>query len=298
MTTSLLQHDVLPYSGPDGFVGAAVTVVADALAQHAVPVVLAEPHDIARVRMHFGGPADAAIVALDMSVAGRNPARLLPALQHIVDEHPSRRIVCVGEPIRPSQPPAVVREIELHERLLALPAFRPWNCRLMCAYDVCSLSPTIIEKIETIHAAVAGDPVVQVERVRAGSLPPLPTGAAEFSADRTTLGALRGFVQRQAQHAGLDSERAEDLVYAVNEAVTNSICHGEGRARVSFWSDAATVTCEVRDRGWIRDPLVGRIAPRPNRMTGRGLWLINHLCDLVELRSSAVGTTVRMHVDL
>jgi hypothetical protein len=31
-------------------------------------------------------------------------------------------------------------------------------------------------------------------------------------------------------------------------------------------------------------------------MEGRGLWLINQLCDLVELRSDGSGTTLRMHV--
>ena len=98
--------------------------------------------------------------------------------------------------------------------------------------------------------------------------------------------------------AGLDDERVDDLVYAVNEVVTNSICHGEGRARVSFWLDDGTVFCEVRDRGWIRDPLAGRVAPNPKRVNGRGLWLVNQLCDLVQLRSSPAGTTLRMLIDV
>ncbi|MGH2885318.1 MAG: ATP-binding protein, partial [Solirubrobacteraceae bacterium] len=83
----------------------------------------------------------------------------------------------------------------------------------------------------------------------------------------------------------------------VNEVVTNSICHGEGRARVSFWTDESSVVCEVRDRGWIRDPLAGRVAPHPDRGTGRGLWLVNQLCDLVQLRSSPAGTTLRLLID-
>ena len=86
-------------------------------------------------------------------------------------------------------------------------------------------------------------------------------------------------------------------MYAVNEVVTNSLCHGEGRARVNFWTEPAAVVCEVRDRGWIRDPLAGRIAPAPDRVSGRGLWLVNQLCDLVQLRSSPAGTTVRMYID-
>jgi anti-sigma regulatory factor (Ser/Thr protein kinase) len=32
------------------------------------------------------------------------------------------------------------------------------------------------------------------------------------------------------------------------------------------------------------------------REGGRGLWLVNQLCDLVQLRSSAAGGVVRLHM--
>ncbi len=118
-----------------------------------------------------------------------------------------------------------------------------------------------------------------------------------MSADVTTLGELRRTVGRLGAKAGLDAERIDDLVYAVNEVVTNSICHGEGRARVLVWFDATGVWCEVHDRGRITDPLVGRIAPRPGQASRRGLWLVNQLCDLVQVRSSSSGTFVRMFVE-
>ncbi len=133
--------------------------------------------------------------------------------------------------------------------------------------------------------------------MRARALPTRPSDSEELGVDRTTLSALRGFIEGRAAKAGLGDERVDDLVYAVNEVVTNSICHGEGRARVSFWTDEVSVTCEVRDRGWIRDPLAGRVAPDPDRVSGRGLWLVNQLCDLVQLRSSPAGTMVRLHID-
>ena len=43
------------------------------------------------------------------------------------------------------------------------------------------------------------------------------------------------------------------------------------------------------------DPLAGRLAPGTEELDGRGLWMVNQLCDLVQLRSSAAGTTVRVH---
>jgi hypothetical protein len=42
--------------------------------------------------------------------------------------------------------------------------------------------------------------------------------------------------------------------------------------------------------------LVGRPPPAASPPNARGLWLVHHLCDLVQLRSSAAGTVVRLHV--
>ena len=118
----------------------------------------------------------------------------------------------------------------------------------------------MVESLTDSHRPRA-DPADVVDRLRATALTARPSDSEELGVDRTTLSALRGFIEGRAVKAGLGDERVDDLVYAVNEVVTNSICHGEGRARVSFWTDDGAVTCEVRDRGWIRDPLAGRVAP-------------------------------------
>jgi anti-sigma regulatory factor (Ser/Thr protein kinase) len=297
MTAAVMQHAALPYSGRGGFVRAATGVVRGSLERDTVPVVLARPRDVTRVRSALGRRGRD-VLGVDMSVAGRNPARVLPMLQHLLDEHPDCSLSCVIEAVRPDDPAPVVGEVELYELLLALPAFHGWNCRLTCLYDEGGLPPRVVEMIEAAHGEQSAERVTRLERARGEPLPPRPMSSEELGVDRTTLSALRGFVQRRAEQAGLDSERVDDLVYAVNEGVTNSICHGEGRARVSFWIEDRAVVCEVRDRGWIRDPLVGRIAPRPDTLSGRGLWLVNQLCDLVQLRSSPSGTTLRMHVDI
>ena len=46
----------------------------------------------------------------------------------------------------------------------------------------------------------------------------------------------------------------------------------------------------------IEEPLVGRVHPATDRPSGRGLWLVNHLCDLVQIRSSPQGTVVRVYM--
>jgi hypothetical protein len=43
-------------------------------------------------------------------------------------------------------------------------------------------------------------------------------------------------------------------------------------------------------------PLAGRVRPGPRQRYGRGLWMANQLCDLVQLRSRRDGTVARVHM--
>jgi hypothetical protein len=60
--------------------------------------------------------------------------------------------------------------------------------------------------------------------------------------------------------------------------------------------DGSGVICEVCDKGRIVDPLAGRRRPSINAAGGRGLWIANQLCDLVQLRTFAGGGVVRLHM--
>ena len=81
-----------------------------------------------------------------------------------------------------------------------------------------------------------------------------------------------------------------------DELAANSLLHGGGRGELRVWRDGAALVCEVSDTGTIDDPLAGRRVPSLDRVGGRGLWLANQLCDLVQLRSGPAGTVVRLHV--
>jgi hypothetical protein len=48
----------------------------------------------------------------------------------------------------------------------------------------------------------------------------------------------------------------------------------------------------------LEDPLVGRERPAPEWITGRGLWMANQLCDLVQIRSLPDGNVVRLQMNL
>jgi anti-sigma regulatory factor (Ser/Thr protein kinase) len=105
-------------------------------------------------------------------------------------------------------------------------------------------------------------------------------------------------VQRFSLAEGLDENSTDDLVLCVDEMVSNSLLHGGGSGVLRMWREPTEVLCEISDAGSITDPLVGRENPAVDRLGGRGLWLANQLCDLVQVRSGGSGTVVRLHVHL
>ena len=109
---------------------------------------------------------------------------------------------------------------------------------------------------------------------------------------------MRQFVSQWASTERLDSVRTDDLVLAVNELATNSIRYGGGRGDLYVWREGDTLLCEVRDAGHLRDIDPERELARPEQSSGRGLWLVEHLCELVEIRSSQAGTAIRVHKQL
>ncbi|MCM3925569.1 ATP-binding protein, partial [Frankia sp. AiPs1] len=117
---------------------------------------------------------------------------------------------------------------------------------------------------------------------------------AEVAFGRGDLGLVRAAATRAALADGLGEDRAGDLELAVHEVATNSVRHGGGQGIARFWTADGCLICEVTDSGRLADRLAGRRRPDLDLSGGRGLWLVNQLCDLVQLRSGHAGTTVRM----
>jgi anti-sigma regulatory factor (Ser/Thr protein kinase) len=125
-----------------------------------------------------------------------------------------------------------------------------------------------------------------------------PLGAASIEMDfsLSSLRAARRLVAREAELAGLGVGRREDLILAVDELTTNSVTHGGGHGSLSVLRTKTEIVCEVRDKGHISDPLAGTRQPRPEQLTGRGLWVVGCLCDRVQIASSPGRTAVRVRM--
>ena len=133
----------------------------------------------------------------------------------------------------------------------------------------------------------------------------LPTRRVSFMLEHSCAALLltkrvfaKAIPDRHVRVLDLDAERVADLVLAVDEIAANSIRHGEGAGTLRMWCEGGGVICEVRDRGRIVDPLAGRARVDQLAEGGRGLWLANQLCDLVQIRTFAAGTVVRLHMRL
>ncbi|HVM55091.1 MAG TPA: sensor histidine kinase [Acidimicrobiales bacterium] len=299
------HHAALFYRGLDDLLDRAVPFLRDGAHEGAVALVVLDPAKNEAIRAALGTDAGDVVFA-DMSEIGHNPARIIPALQDFVDDHAGsgRPLRAIGEPIGPHRRGAVLDECHRHEALLNVAFAGEADFQLLCPYDAWALDQQVLAGARRTHPMLVDDEIARSDAYepidhRSPFLDPLPeptAAVAEMGFSSSELGALRRFVEREAARAGIAETRTADLVLAVNEIATNSVQHGGGRGLARVWHDGQTVACEVRDGGLIDQPLVGRVVPTSDADRGRGLWMANQLCDLVQLHSSPVGTAVRLHV--
>jgi anti-sigma regulatory factor (Ser/Thr protein kinase) len=308
MVSTAFKHEALFYSGEDGFLAGMLPFIRDAVAGGESIMVAVSAEKIDLLRSELNGSADRVVFA-DMHEIGRNPALIIPAWQEFVDEHASdgRPFRGIGEPICAGRSPAELVECQHHESLLNLAFERGPSWQLLCPYDTTALDPATLDGAEHNHPFISEDGTARESgsyREPAatgapfeGDLPSPPGTPDELSFDSPgDLVGVRHFVADHATAEGASSDRADGLALAVDEVVTNALRHGEGRGVVRAWTDDDRIVCEVADGGTISEPLVGRVRPDLERTDGRGLWIANNFCDLVQIRSSEAGTVVRCHL--
>jgi anti-sigma regulatory factor (Ser/Thr protein kinase) len=305
-STHGFRHEALLYAGDDGFLDGTLPWIREALAGDEPILVVVSAAKIARLRDELGPDADQVTFA-DMAEVGTNPARIIPAWRAFVDAHDGRgrRLRGIGEPIWAARSPDELVECQRHEALLNLAFAGVEDFWLLCPYDLDGLAPEVIEKAHRSHpTVVAGDAARASETYEdldavaapfADPLPEPPPDADELAFAAGTLAAPRRLVALRAHEAGLSAEHVGDLVLAVNEVATNSIRHGGGWGVLRVWQTGEMLVCEVADAGQITDPLAGRERPGKDQSGGHGLWLCNQVCDLVQVRTFATGSTVRLH---
>jgi anti-sigma regulatory factor (Ser/Thr protein kinase) len=298
------EHEAMFYRGDADFLAGLLPFVREGLESDEA-VVVAEPLPRLELLRDALGSDARDVEFHDMAEIGANPARIIGVWAEVLDRHThaGRRLRGVGEPAFPGRRTAELVECKLHELLLnhAFDAGPGW--RLLCPYDQDHLPRAVTQGALRTHP------------VRSTSATRLPSDAyaagghvAAFAeglpepADAVLRGvygpddipATRRTVAAWARSCGLAEERVEVLALVASELATNSVRHGGGTGTVAMWLDKGAAVVQFTDAGTVLDPLTGRFSPPLDSVGGRGLYLVNQLCDLVQVRSSARGTTVRV----
>jgi anti-sigma regulatory factor (Ser/Thr protein kinase) len=290
----LFYHDAAGYrAGLDEFVHAAVAL--------GEPVLIAVPWFLAPLP---DGLDRAAVRMADMAELGRNPARVVPAIRAFCDAHAGRPVRVVTESIWPGRSRAEVCEAVRHDALMEQ-ALAGLTADVLCPYDAAALPPSVLADACRAHrwqfrdneaaanAAYGGPGAIPAWCQVPLPSPPPDADAVEYRSD---LRQVRAMVTAAGERAGLTSARVTDLMIAVSEVAANTLRHTQAGGVALSWRADGEVLCQVTDNGYIADPLAGLHRPPLGEPGGQGLWLVNQVCDLVEVRSTAAGTSVRMHM--
>lgn len=298
-------HPALFYRGAREYLAATVPFVTDGLAA-GEPVAVAVPGPNLRLLRAELGTAASQVRLLDMTEVGRNPGRIIPGvLRAFADTHPRRRVRIIGEPIWPQRSQLEYPACAQHEALINL-AFGGRPVTILCPYDAAALDPLVLADAARTHPVLIDGTIQRdsdeyaPEAVIAAYNQPLAElpNADVLAVDVTGLPGLRTTVAAFACGLGMCSDQIDDVVLVLTELATNSIEHAHTTATVLIGHDEQHLICQVKDSGYLTDPLAGRRPEVPGQLRGRGLLLVNALSDLVRVHTTPKGTTIEVRFAL
>lgn len=251
------------------------------------------------------GAAAGRVRFVDMARMGRNPSRIMPAWQVFLNgAERGQPIRGIGEPIWPERRPEEIAECQLHEALLNIAVDPQMPFWVVCPYDVSGLPESVIDEAQHSHPALLQTDGYQgsgsyggrahIDSMFGATLEELGGISAATTYNSMTVGLLYAFVATHAASAGLSSDQSSSLAAWCQRLAAGSVHRGAASGRLEVWDRSHAVVCELTDDVTISDPLVGRRTPLAADVDG--LWYVNQSSDLVQLRSNASGTTVRVYV--
>lgn len=301
------SHVLYPYVGREAFLQGLLAFIAEA--RDADEAVVAAVPEAKRHALRSALPPGASVTFVDLAELGRNPARLIPAWQEWVSTRTrdGQAVRGIEECAWPRCDAARTGELRYHEWLLNLAFAQSPAWMLLCPYDTALADESALLTMTRYHPTLWRDGTQVTSENYVDTAQPYPFGelaepraaVESMGYERGRLAAVRDKIAHWALANRLAESRLRDLQVAASEVATNSILHAGGGGTLRVWVQDHTLVCEFSDSGFLKDPLAGRARPNPAQIGGRGLWLVHHLCDLVEVRSSpSDGTRIRLHMDL
>jgi len=301
-TGDRFQHAAVFYDGLDDLVAKVVPFVREGIDRGEPVLVALLSERSAAVEAALGQDATR-VDFVDMAELGANPACIIPEWRRFLeDAGQDGPVRGVGEPLWSGRREVEIEEAGLHEALLNLAFDDGPGWQLICPYDTSTLPREVIEGAVRNHPIASPEPAVTAVYAGrehalawfAAPLPPPPSDADTWQFGPEDLAGLRSIVGRLARHSGMHRGATDDLVLATHELATNSVIHADGNGTLRVWLEPGAFVVEISDHGVIKDPLVGRDLLQELAENGRGVWMANQLCDLVQVRSGPSGTVVRL----
>lgn len=301
-----LIHQALLFDSPGAFLAAAVPFVIEGVRRGDTVLAVTSAENQELLREHIDTAAER-VAFLPAAGWFDSPGRTLDAHHRRIDALPGTTGILrvLGEPVWTGRDPLETAEWGRYESVMnvALADCRAW---LMCGYDCRSLPAAILDDARRTHPTLAvgtnsevstayADPASYYAE-RNGPLLPRPDSGVALLPEFTEMAPVRQFVADHAVRLGVPPDRLDDFTLAVNEVATNAVKHGAGHGVARLWSTDRRVVCEITDPGAATDNFLGFLRADPHAERGHGLWIARQVCDLMEMRTGASGTIVRLHV--
>jgi MEDS: MEthanogen/methylotroph, DcmR Sensory domain len=311
--TGAFRHRACVYGSDQQFLQTAVPFLAEGLAAGAPVLAVTTPANLELISAALGSSGGEVDYA-ESAFFGRRPPQRVAAFYRYWKNHASGRggnsdsngVRILAELVWAGRS---AREIAAWTRMESAlnVVLAPASISMICPYDTRTLGPDIVAgALRTHPAQIAGsrlspspdftDPAEFVRSCDTGPLPEPPADTAAFPFDGDLRG-LRRFIADRAAAYGVTGDRADTLVLAVSEVGAYLKNQGPGTAAVRAWEQPGAVVCDFRQPGVsVSDPFVGLRPARLEPSAGDGLWLANQVCDRMEIRSGADGSTIQLQV--
>jgi len=308
MPGAKLAHQAFLYDGAAQFAEAMAPLVRAGIERGDKVLVAAKRASTEALREELG--ADGAAVELHDTLEWHpRPVHRLMAVQRTLAElAPDRQLLALGEPVWTGSA-ASRREWARYESTINV-ALADAPLRFICLYDRSELPqrilghglgthPEVVEGSVACPCATFEPPADFVRELDAGGR--AEPGDAHYDLSFTgDYHAFRNVLTGLALECGMGVDRAEELVLAANEIVTNAVIHGAPPVAARCWVADGDFVCEVSDGGsGVADPFAGWTLPPPGSPGGWGLAVARRICDALEVAGSdGDGSRVRLYAAL
>jgi anti-sigma regulatory factor (Ser/Thr protein kinase) len=238
---------------------------------------------------------------IDMTIAGRNPGRIIGGvLTAFAAEHPDKAVQMIGEPIWAERSAVEYPACVQHEALINN-TFAGRDLAVLCPYNTAQLPPEWLADARATHPVLwegsseAPSDEFAPDSVWAHYNQPLTRSESAVThrvRNMAGLAEVRSFTNMYGQWFDLPSSVIEDLRLVATELAAGSL-RSAGSCTLAIWRDGGHLVCEVRDAGRLDDPLSGRRPYFDETIRGQGLFVVNAVADLVRAHVSPHGTTIQ-----